>query len=636
MIKTLPFTIRLLFLLITFIKSENVFIHITSQSDPNHSKKIGPNRIISFETDRSNLKDALNPLEMENLTHFQGRFSDIEGNKYIWNCNLYDSEDKNVEIKCKVDDTILDTSYSKFKFEFGSIKYGDNYIYISSDNYYFNVEKESYGIQNNNKNRNLLLENQEITITNDIIINITENNDTIYIGNKGIIYFRTDYNDKDNIFNSSDIEEKTKFNTTIIDKDNNGYNVNCRLWKVLDEIIIICSLEKNLKKGNNSVKIINKDFWYNNINVRIKSNSEMVTVIQCENNIPFIYSDKQFINMNNNSDIYELKFKYDSYYNDLLYIVGSESNYLVLDNCNSDENKKELICIIQKEKIQEILIYQDESFSLGTINDNIGLLPFGLVYNIYIKDEIDEREEIYIDITDLLVDITELGSTYAYKTNISSSSINNIRSGRILDLAPDENEYFYFKKTTDTDLLLIGVPNYNTQYFQIGPISVKNFAHHHYKYIFRPSSKNEQKVYFNTDIKGIILNKVYPETLNFYKSNEVTIRYLYTNIYDSMPDFNISLNSSNNSNLECRDLLNMKKCVVNSSQFDSKENKYYLTYHSNHKGSYSINYEVNPIQAIFTKEIEIELKNEYNTNTIYIGQKGTIYNNKLYRFGKFI
>ena len=63
----------------------------------------------------------------------------------------------------------------------------------------------------------------------DIIINIKKENNTntILIGNKGTLSLITDYNYHNNIFNSSDIEENTKFKAEFF--GNKSYNANCRL-----------------------------------------------------------------------------------------------------------------------------------------------------------------------------------------------------------------------------------------------------------------------------------------------------------------------------------------------------------------------------------------------------------------------
>jgi len=63
---------------------------------------------------------------------------------------------------------------------------------------------------------------------NIIVLRIKKefNKEGIKIGNQGILYFITDYDDKEkNVFDTKDIENKTHFETKIIDKDNNEYYI---------------------------------------------------------------------------------------------------------------------------------------------------------------------------------------------------------------------------------------------------------------------------------------------------------------------------------------------------------------------------------------------------------------------------
>ena len=254
------------------------------------------------------------------------------------------------------------------------------------------------------------------------------------------------------------------------------------------------------------------------------------------------------------------------------------------------------------------------------MNDNIGLLPLNLVYNIYINEEKYEKEEISVTITNLLTSTTEESSSITFETNVNS--IKNMRSGRF---EFRNTTYCYFKKYSNINLLFICIPFVDGS-FTLNTMPASKYSNIHYKYIFKVQSVNNNETVI-TKKNGIIINYVFPEILNFYDSKTNTIRYLYANYSDQIAtNFNIALNSSiKPSILECKDLLNMKKCNVFSSQFDYKENYYYFSYISNLKGKYVINYEINPIQTIFIDTIEIKLEAFLNTNQVIIGQKGTIY-----------
>ena len=89
-----------------------------------------------------------------------------------------------------------------------------------------------------NSKRNLVEFNQiELKVEegklreNEIFINIKQedNPSPITIGKNGTLYYMTDYNDNEtNIFNPSDIEEKTSFQTSFIEKDTSkDYKITC-------------------------------------------------------------------------------------------------------------------------------------------------------------------------------------------------------------------------------------------------------------------------------------------------------------------------------------------------------------------------------------------------------------------------
>ena len=91
--------------------------------------------------------------------------------------------------------------------------------------------------------------------------------------------------------------------------------------------MILCKLNENLISGNQNITFTNIRIPYGDYNITILSETA-IKVNQLDFEIPFIYSDKQIINMNDDTKEYELKFKYDSYNeNDLLYIHGTQYEY---------------------------------------------------------------------------------------------------------------------------------------------------------------------------------------------------------------------------------------------------------------------------------------------------------------------
>ena len=162
-----------------------------------------------------------------------------------------------------------------------------------------------------------------------------DNLNRIGIGYEGIIYFVINYNDNvSNIFNASDIEEKTNFNTIISVDNGNMTNVNCKLWKPIDEKLnLFCKLDKNLTSGLHSIKLSPSTFYYNNQKIRIIQKVESLSLYQYNEIIPFLYSSKQTLKIQENIRTYELKFKIGEYHNESLYYLGEDFDALIIDKC---------------------------------------------------------------------------------------------------------------------------------------------------------------------------------------------------------------------------------------------------------------------------------------------------------------
>lgn len=258
---------------------------------------------------------------------------------------------------------------------------------------------ESYQIDFKDEEEN---ESSPIYLPIDHNINLTingnRNKNALKIGEKGIIYFVTDYNGNErNIFDASDIEEKTKFKTKINDENQNEYNANCKLWKPINDYIrIICNLDENLKYVDNNITFLNSvQIEYKDYKIGINQEA-YIEVKQLNYSIPFLYSNKQNIEIKDNIESYNLKFKFESYNNEVVFIYGQSNNYASLDNCKINDN--ELNCEISKRKLEEVLGTSYEIFKVKVINDNVGIIQMDFVLNINISYTINKKKDIYIGI----------------------------------------------------------------------------------------------------------------------------------------------------------------------------------------------------------------------------------------------
>ena len=236
------------------------------------------------------------------------------------------------------------------------------------------------------------LEAKEIEIS-------VKHKDPIYLGRSCTFYFNTNYKDTENIFDDSDIEEKTTFKTTI--KFIHSDDINCFLWKPINgNIVIFCKIVKEEYINYTFVTLAKASFIYNNCEINIIPPSESFSIKALDMPIPILCSNEQIINIEKDKSIYEVKFRLIDYENQPLFLYSSEIKYH-FDKCSSEE--KYLICKITKDEIEEILEYNNQTFNIYTHNNdyNLGIYKNELISDIIINDDIITKENIYVYITQL-------------------------------------------------------------------------------------------------------------------------------------------------------------------------------------------------------------------------------------------
>ena len=437
---------------------------------------------------------------------------------------------------------------------------------------------------------------------NEIIIRIKkeDNKKIIKIGQKGVLFLITNFKDENNTFKDILIS----FNSTIKDQNNYKYNVNCKLWIQKNENSkIICKLNENLIYNNQKILLNNIEITYNAHNIII-TQQEPFEVEQLDNYISFLYSDEQNIEIEEGIKSYNIKFYIGKYNNEILYLYGERNNYIVFDNCRKNENESELSCQISKEKLEEILILNNEQFKVGAINDSLGIIHFDFIQKININYKNDTKTDIYVEITDLLSKFSYPGTPIAFKTNVTD--IPNIIS--------DKFKLCYFKKNKEAPLLYLCNFDRNKRSYTFDDKIIMDNSHYKYNFIIQPTEKTYyfelHEIYY-----GTIINLVYPEILNFTSNEEsFTLRYIMPNPI-SFGDLNLV---SNTTNTKCEDINGLKKCNVTLLHFLRQKNGYYYLNQSYSDKSF-IHYELNPINVILPENIEeIFVSDEGNEYSKYI------------------
>ena len=478
------------------------------------------------------------------------------------------------------------------------------YYFYYRNNYYYNYE---------------LFELSPIQVKlpkdNEIILRIKKENNlnSIKIGTDGILSFITNYNDTEKgVFYIMD-EEKASFESKIIDENKNEYEVKCKLWSPYNNNVrIICNLNQNLKYSSQNIILKDITFNYNEYIIYIISDNYLEAK-QLDYNILYLYSERQDYKIYDNTSSIKFTFNLESYANDTLYLYGDQNNYLILDKCYDNSNKK-LICDIPTEKLDEIITTGDEYFEIGAINDNLGAYKLNDILPIHILRNCSKKIYLEIYLTKQIERNVEVGLSFGFETSMTNIS----------NLITSKHNNFYLKKVTGKPLLFISELDKEQPYYfyQSSYIYMEN---HHWKYnfIIRP---NYTSFYFNIQGYGSRVLLSHPEILNFSNEESLIIKFIMSN---SSYIKNIKLNPDS-SHLDCQDLEgDLKKCIVSLAHFRRKTSDNYNIYYSKyHSEDYATYCDTNPIEVILPDINLLEFTiDDYNNNFVqYVGgNEGVFY-----------
>ena len=451
-----------------------------------------------------------------------------------------------------------------------------------------------------------------------LYIKLEDNRETKYIGSIGILNFVLDYNDSvTNIFNASDIEEKTSF-YTLIYIPNDIASVNCKLWKPINEKLnMFCKLSKNMPAEKFlSFYLGSSSFDYKGQKFSIiRNENESFTLYQYNLQLPFLYAGKQVLNIDENNKTYYLTFKIAEYNNEILFMRDSEgySQTIILDECSVEG--KELKCKIEKDIIEEYALYNGQKFFIYNKYSQ-DIIPS--IYGIYINYPFSKKN-ISVEIVKLLEDNIDIGNFMAYGTNVTN--ITNLYSKKFSLTFSYENLECHLRKTIGIPLTLICYMNRDTYFslkitnkIELNNINIK------YNFVIQPTNNDEI-----CSVKGEGGSMLFfiPKVLDFTLKETITVEFWSNN-----PGYIRSIRLSPFSNdLECSNIENrFQRCLVNIRHLRSGSNGYFYTYHTNHDGKSIIFYELSPFKVIFPeKTIYISINQKNNIDKIKLKPKDTAF-----------
>ena len=608
------FTFIQFLLLFSFSKPEFISIKITRESDPNQVKLIDPKGTFALmsETNSSMLSNLLEGNESEK---FEMNFRNNEGVIYTWFCSLWIPERMNALIKCQVDQNVSTSSSHYFTLESGIVKFGENYIEISSaDNYYFELDMKEFNLPfiysepqiiDLEENKDSFLQ-EKLTLVEkgskspfgefdmneiNITIKFEDNDEHILIGEKSflpIISFITDYNDTNNIFNISDIERKTKFIMNF--KENSFgeikfYPGNCRLWKPMnDKIRLFCHFTDSRNVVNGKFNFSKTSFQYNNYTINIESD-DYFEAAYTSGSISFLYSDIQYIDLDSEEDTFNIKFKYDYLVSDdeAFYLKGN-TVYIPLYDYEDNKKEKEIIFSIKRNLIEQKIIRPDR-FQFWSINKNYGRRTFDNVFDIIIRyNKSIEKENITTKIVSPEQSSSKREESLAFKTE--SDIVPDITTDefkmRFVGSGGVTNNYScYLKKSNKNDYLnlLCNITDKGTFILKKQELILEDI---HYKYNFNITNEKNSTSLNIVSKYGSKIFLVYPNVFNYNFQETITFMFLVTN---SREDILITSNeyASENETLFNCSMINygsIKKCTVPISFFENKKSGYFYLYHS--------------------------------------------------------
>ena len=492
-----------------------------------------------------------------------------------------------------------------------NISYND-YIRSQSGNYYLRSKTgEKYYDQPPIK---LILPNNVVQIN----VEYEDNKEQIYIGDKAFLYFKTNYNDNEtNIFNASDIEEKTSFIGT--SKYYEKIYTKCRLWKPLNEQMwIFCNLNDRLSSYD--IRLKDVAFNYKEYIIAILFNTSL-RINKLNVLVPVLYSDRQIIDILEEKDSYYLKLHIGLYNGEPLCLSLGEMKNIFLRDCNN--NGKDLICNIKKENLYEIFTNSNQKLQLLLCDYDLkSKIKFNVVYDIIFNFNSIQKEDIFMNITKLSATNVNSNTFTAFETNITNIS-DIISDSFWLNFNNSQKFNCSIKKTIQTPLLIICLmPQKGT--FSLEEIKEEIILDNiNIKYNFRiqPTNLNEQ---CKVEGDGNFIKNYFPMVLNYTLKDTINIVFNYNFDLLKMPD--ITLNPDANK-LTCDALVhnNLRKCVAPKSHFAGKKNGSYPILYFNYLNNKVISYQLSPVEVIIVDDNIIIKINKEDNKDLKIGQKGILY-----------
>ena len=417
-----------------------------------------------------------------------------------------------------------------------------------------------------------------------------------------------------------DVDVDNRFKTTTKNPSFSGYiskvndtnitEIQCVFFEKEKQkkYYIICNVDNTITPGN--YKLIfdeNKKIDYDNFTISlIIKEPEKLQFSKVDKNIADLYSNVQNLIIDEATNFYELIFKYKTYNREPLIF----NKYMHLKNCVNDS--LDITCLVNKYDLLGYIPPNQNSFPISyydyescTINE-LPLIPINIINNI------KHKEDIYVNITNLLTDNIDGKGVIVYETNVTNiSTYYLIDKGfnltflkiKINNTIEKELQFeCHFLKYDERPLILLCFASEEGEFKlkEINETIISNYSIK-YNYIINDVKKVTNSIVKYNKTTGSFIYWYFPKELDFQDVNWIILD-LYV---DNAADLNgLTLTFDKTSvDLKCGNIKNnIIRCNVTKDDFDDddeEDTRYYYIKRKNHLGDKVISFEVPPIKVSF-------------------------------------
>ena len=439
----------------------------------------------------------------------------------------------------------------------------------------------------------LVLLNCKKESNKDLIIDIISMNANYYIGKENGIIAAWGEKTISGVFNRSDMEEKTQFDMELTCDSNETYALNCRLWLGdEDRIILFCNFNESLNSSDYIGKALITSFAnYYDYNLVINFHINNMVLYKLDYNIPFLYSAPININVDQQSNKISFDLKIDSYNEEPLFVRAPYYRVVRIEKCEKKE--KTLKCEIPKENI-DVIATTETTLEVIYINDFKGWNTFEFVSPIKLTYTGVTKENVYFKLEKLQENIVDISSYVTFSTNVTNLPILKTNTFNLYFSQDVKTECFYIKPDKSQPLYITCYASKTLENFVIGEMNgfTKDNIHYKYNFILAPG-RSDDKISIR-EPKGSYIIHTFPEILDYSKSGSDIDVYFAVESVDGIRGIRLNVDKND---LECQDIVNIKKCKVPKSHFEGKTGGYYPIRHINNNNVYAIDFETLGIQV---------------------------------------